>query len=1250
MRIVLGVLLVVALAGVAWLVVGVLSDPTGGAVDEAVRRDTPAPVRADPALLGRGSARVLGADLHRGPGTIQGRVLDEQGAPVAGIRVELLPIRPEPEVPVYGGGDWVRRADEPPPEPLAALASTPSDVAGHFRLTGLALRTRYEIRAVPEAPWTGTTARVDLASPASARVELRVWRGAAVRGRVVDARGRGMRAWVSAHLPRDAPLLEGLDGVWFQPPLTTDDDGRFQLAAVPLGTLHVDARVPGRGECRCRPVEIPAEAEVLLSIGEAEDARVFGRVLSVEGTPVPEARVRAVVVVPGDESTLQGLATTASDGTYEVTGLPAGSLVRASASSSAGDTEFSPDDPPALSPGERFELDLRLEGRAQIRGTVRDEEGGPVPEIDVLVRGGPYRVREVGHDRTGADGRYVIEGVPLGPATIDVVDPGWSLPNAVAAGPLAFLGLGGLAVEVQEPGQVLTADLVVRRGVRVEGRVVDAGSRPVAGATVTARVVKRFLGRSGRNVATCSSDADGRFVFEALRQAESWRLEAATSTERSAPLADLRLGASEQVRGLVLKLLPTARLAGRVVDAGGRPQGGARVEFEEEQADTLTDRDGRFEFRNLYAGEHTLNARPGDGFGGTKVTRTVTLEPGEDRRDVRIEVEATLSVRGTAVDRDGAPLAGVTVHLRPVTTGYAAREYARTERDGSFEFEDLQPGRYRADVRGVDLEVEIEAGDEDVRLVVGPRDTWTLAGRVLDPDGQPVASAEIQVRTTAEDLSYSRLSGPVKQGAFSMLVPSTWPTVSFEISAALAENGTRLDVQAYRQARVTVHDVPLRIRLERGFAIAGRVVDGRGHGIEGVQVIAAPAAHPWNRRAVATTDGEGRFRAGGLAREKQLLTFQPRPGWARPQDLPVDPGTDDLEIVLERAVVLEGRVTDEEGAAVSGAVVVLTPGDTSGGADTQYEHQYQRLPSTQTDHEGRFRFGDLASGTWDITVAAPPGGRGERGEGWAFLRRVVEDVSTSSGPIAVELTRGVFIDVEVLDAAGEPATDCFVWISAESGGNVDCNAVPRGSHEFRSEAVAPGTYRVQARRRGSDNESPTVEVHVPADVVRLRLKDMLVLEGQIEGPGAAGFEIVFSATDDSGIQNETTSRTDGSFRLEVDGGARGVLLAYKAGDERYGLVQGVEPGGGPYRIPLQPGQSIAGRVPVEQKCRLMVRGPYGCRWTESTEGDGTFLLLGLPEGQYDLRSTLRTEDGYRTFRARGVAAGTRSLVLQPTPR
>jgi hypothetical protein len=159
----------------------------------------------------------------------------------------------------------------------------------------------------------------------------------------------------------------------------------------------------------------------------------------------------------------------------------------------------------------------------------------------------------------------------------------------------------------------------------------------------------------------------------------------------------------------------------------------------------------------------------------------------------------------------------------------------------------------------------------------------------------------------------------------------------------------------------------IRVQLEPGINLSGRVIDESGKPVEGAQVIASPRPDAPTTDAVAlvgpaTTDHDGEFRycvtTGQWFVNAMYEGYQP----AVSQRLDVDAGARDISVpplVLKRGGELSGIVVDKTGNPVSGAYVVASPGGESG-----------VIKRVQADGRGEFHLVGLPSQKMRLTASS----------------------------------------------------------------------------------------------------------------------------------------------------------------------------------------------------------------------------------------------------------------------------------------
>jgi protocatechuate 3,4-dioxygenase beta subunit len=391
-------------------------------------------------------------------------------------------------------------------------------------------------------------ARNETTATATAQpIEIRLRRGAAISGRVVDEIGEpviGARvsAGVVSGPPRKITTAATTD---------TDDRGEYRLASLPSGTFAVAAVTAGTRpeaeDVRLEPgddrsgmdlvvptsrsanqpfsVVIPAGVSPLnRAPGPAARAtgRVRGRIVSSDGTAVPYAQV--VLTSLHLEPRVVN-----ADGTgrFEFLELPGGTF-RLGASK-PGFFPVSVREPSAPSvdlaeDGTREGVEIRLVRWGTLTGRVFDEYGDPLQAVSIQLlhvryEAGRRRLVSVGNARLTDDfgayrlfglmpGQYIVSAA-IGDVSSDDV-PGYArtyFPGTPAPAEAQFVSVG--------PGQELAGiDMTLSRTptARVAGRMFNSAGEPTAGGTLLLMPSQRSLSATSVPVGARIS-RDGTFAF-----------------------------------------------------------------------------------------------------------------------------------------------------------------------------------------------------------------------------------------------------------------------------------------------------------------------------------------------------------------------------------------------------------------------------------------------------------------------------------------------------------------------------------------------------------------------------------------------------------------------------------------------------------------------------------------------------------------------------------------------------------------
>lgn len=224
--------------------------------------------------------------------TISGQVVDEQGRPAAGARVEYGPVtRAQKDHKKFG--DW------------AAIVE--ADSSGRFELRVIAGGDVHIDAYSDERRGHAYLRDVDHGGRREG-VRIQLDGGVLIAGIVLDPGGSPVAgATVQAYMrERDQHMTERHE-------TTTDEHGRFAFDRMISGRLTLEATAPGHAPSAPEPRKLAPGADELIELRLQRPQAISGRVLGPDGRPRPGVTVTAV----RKNSRLPGAETTAAhDGSF----------------------------------------------------------------------------------------------------------------------------------------------------------------------------------------------------------------------------------------------------------------------------------------------------------------------------------------------------------------------------------------------------------------------------------------------------------------------------------------------------------------------------------------------------------------------------------------------------------------------------------------------------------------------------------------------------------------------------------------------------------------------------------------------------------------------------------------------------------------------------------------------------------------------------------------------------------------------
>ena len=778
-----------------------------------------------------------------------------------------------------------------------------------------------------------------------------------------------------------------------------------------------------------------AERQHILDVRLEDPLRIPGRVIdAASGLPIHGAAVW-VHLFPGHN------AFSDSTGAFDLNARPAARTTRLQATAAG----FLPEriDISAADLLDRGEVRIALTPSAPIRGLVTDDAGQPV--AGARIRAEPRSAYapstssfEAGPATSGPDGAFHVEEALYG-YTYRLTAQAAGYARSVLDVPPAESGM-----------PVDPAHLVLTRGRRVVGAVVDTDGNPVSEADVSLLWPldpSEFRSLRDSPATAATTGAQGAFVLPAAAPGE-YEVDVSHSAYAQRPATRVAVpdGESDFEIG-PLTLIAGSTVHGIVTGPDGRPVAGATIQsigqYRTGGAPTRTatsDVDGRFRIEGLSSDLVDLGVRAS----GYPVLTRAGVRTSNDE-PILLELEAGASITGRVLDDGGNGVNAILVSLeieRDFFGGADPRLWngedmfprRNTDAEGRFRFEGLMAGTWSAaatngtEVAKLD-QIELAAGAErEIELLLQTRDRLTVI--VTTEAGEPVAQAEVSAQSPGELLP----------GGFGRTDGSGRVEMDINPGPATVEVSHRKLRDTSREVQLEPGDNELSFELRPGLEISGTVrsYDGAPLALATVEADTEYSRDADSHFMNTISDQNGDFHITGLESRRYILTARASGHADGGPDEPIEIGDTAIEGI---EIVLEPE------ASITGVVTGLSRSDL-----TQVEVSARKGPRSRdaaTDSEGNFSVPGIGPGTWEVTAI--------KGEWERTVERTVT-IERGASEVFIELPfeRGLRLSGQVLEG-GAPLGGARLIV-----GDHETRADQEG--RFAMEGLDPGPQEVVVTR------------------------------------------------------------------------------------------------------------------------------------------------------------------------------------------
>ena len=446
---------------------------------------------------------------------------------------------------------------------------------------------------------------------------------------------------------------------------TTDPVGRYSFTFVPLGSFTIDATDSNGNHGRTSGNLYATGQTVGANVAFLGRGTVSGAVTDSSGVAAPNA---AITLTSSSVFGGKFQATADSNGKYSIAGVFVGPYVVTAQDTIGrvgGQTNGS-----ITSDGQTVTSNITLGAAGTISGTVYQSDGVTV------VAGAQVSVNPFGlTTTTDANGYYEFDILPVGTYQIAVTNP-------------ANGDQGAASGTIGSQDQIVTVNVTLNGVGQVAVTVIDGGGNLIAGAQLVLTSTTQFGGtQSG------VTQSNGTFTFAQVLAGTF----SVTASNPATQLSGKNTGSvsANGTAAVTVQLQPAGSIQGIVYAPDGvTPVAGIQLALQGEVSPTTVSAgDGTYQFSTVPTGTYAVEAL--DSYGNVRAAASnIVLSTQGQVVTQNLTLIGVGTVIGQITNPDGSPAIGVGITLSTLAYGYNRSFNTQSDVNGNYSVSDIPVGNF----------------------------------------------------------------------------------------------------------------------------------------------------------------------------------------------------------------------------------------------------------------------------------------------------------------------------------------------------------------------------------------------------------------------------------------------------------------------------------------------------------------------------------------------------------------------------